>query len=335
MTSSTSGKAIDMGSIDEEDYDEESNKKDKDNDQVTEEEEEEEEDIDEGNKNTSSSSSQGFHSGGLGIFSNLFGNQPTTSSRQDLSRLNELAAKNARDIRTNLLEPILVRNQVSTSSSGNVSIGNGYNVNYAEEMNRRKKRNESGSVSSTSNTLNNDESSDITSGISNVNVDVNKVNILNPQGMNSPANALKQEEFYINHELQSILMNDTPRVAGHCGKQPITIKTYVYITDGRRCWLVCCDEHLILVTSLIYAKISEKGMVSTTDRENGHWNEVYQGLIAEENTTDNVFHGIISPQLASILSSSPQNKQYVKKWGQMGSCLLQTIKKKVNSLDGR
>jgi len=99
--------------------------------------------------------------------------------------------------------------------------------------------------------------------------------------------------------------------------------------------LECCDEHLALVTALVYAKISEKGIVSDTEKENTHWTEVYHGLIAQENITDNMFHGIISASMASILASSPQNKHYVSKWGQMGSCLLQVIKKKLNTLDGR
>jgi hypothetical protein len=129
-------------------------------------------------------------------------------------------------------------------------------------------------------------------------------------------------------------MKNTPRMAGHSGKHPTTIKTYAYVTDGDKCWLMIVDEHLEIVTALVYAMISRKGLVGK-NVEGTYWEEVLSRLIAKENITNNPFHEIISQPLAVILATSNINKEYVKKWVAMGGTLIQTIKKKLNVKDGR
>ena len=69
--------------------------------------------------------------------------------------------------------------------------------------------------------------------------------------------------------------------------------------------------------------------------EGTYWEEVLARLTSNVNTTDNRFHEIISQRLAVILATSTLNKDYVKKWVGMGGCLLQTLKNKLSSLDGR
>ena len=62
------------------------------------------------------------------------------------------------------------------------------------------------SIDGSSGNSNNEMQSDITSGVSKHKINMNKALILNPSGMNSPVNALHQDDFEINRELQDKLM---------------------------------------------------------------------------------------------------------------------------------
>jgi len=203
-------------------------------------------------------------------------------------------------------------------------------VDFLSEMLNRGKKNSSNNITNTDN--NSSRNSSISSSTK-LTIDTTKVRIVNPEGNNSPANALRHDDLEVNNEKYQLLLA-SPHMASHAVKHPIVEKSYVYVTDGIVCSLVCINPHLDIITKLIFYRMSERGLVLKKS-EKGHGDEVYSRLIAVENVTKNRFHAIISPKLVSLIYSSPNSIEYIKKWRQMGHSLLLTLKKKLNGFNGR
>ena len=291
---------------------------------------------------TSSNSTSSSYSSGLQGLSRMLGIGNSTqvsigNNPKNQVVLNRNAAKVQQDKRNNLMANVILSTTVNTrpntASTVTSSIDRNRNIpiphNLQQEMNSRS----GGSVHSSSSTSNTSVHSSISKS-ANIEIDILTARILNPEGQNSPANSLRIEDYEINREKEQRLIKKTPRFAGHAGKNPVTVTTYVWVTDGEKCWLMSVNEHLELVTTLVYAMISRNGIVGKKV-EGKYWDEVLSRLLAKEDITSNKFHEIISQPLAVIFANSNRNKEYTKKWVQMGGCLLQTIKKKLNTIDGR
>jgi len=218
---------------------------------------------------------------------------------------------------------------VGSSCSGGVGSGSG-GIDFQNEMANRRNKNSSNIMTSTDN---NSHSNSSISSSTKQSIDTSKVRIVNPEGYNSPANALRHEDLEVNNEKYQLLLA-SPHMSSHAVKHPILEKSYVYVTDGIVCSLVCINPHLDIITKLIFYRMSERGLVLKKS-EAGHGDEVYSRLIAVENITRNKFHAIINPKLVSLIYSSPNSIEYIKKWRQMGHSFLLTLKSKLNGFNGR
>jgi len=277
------------------------------------------------NMNTTRLNTGSNYSSGLQGLSSLLGITPYLSSLSDNQRIvNNNAAAKQIDLRQQQMNSIpLTNNNNRTTMSSN---GQTISVDFGHEMRQR-------SSGSSNSSLKTSGDSSITSS-TRVEFNDSTGRILNPEGQNSPANALRQEDFDIDNRKLQILKKSVPRFSGHSGKHPSTQKPYVYVYDGVCCRLRSCEEHMEIVTMLVYAMMSKIGLVGK-HVEGTYWEEVLARLTSNVNTTDNRFHEIISQRLAVILATSTLNKDYVKKWVGMGGCMLQTLKNKLSSLDGR
>ena len=276
----------------------------------------------------SSNANSGTTSTSVGHFGQSIGmlvpsSQASTSTSQSFLD-NQQASRRAQEQNQRRMLPVPLQVQphfstATSTASGSSASSSNAPVDFALVMRSR------GHVSSST------SHSSISSSTS-VNIDESKARILNPEGKNSPANSLRLQDFEMNWDVYDLLMNKSPRMAGHSGKNRTTNTTYIYVTDGNRCFLQSVDKHLHTITALVYARMSERGIIGPPS-ENKHFDEVRSLLMAVENTAEYRFHEIMTPSIALILT---HDTEYVKKWGQMGHCFLQTLRNKLNnSEDGR
>ena len=222
------------------------------------------------------------------------------------------------------------RGSNGTGSIGSIGKGNngtsGYNGSSSIGVGNGR-----GSVNSTGNSS---DSSTISKSDPNM-IDPEGKRILNPEGLNTPSRSLLLEDLVID-DIAYERLKTSITYEGYVGKHAVSTKTWVYVTNNNnddKTWLVCIDEHIAIVTKLLYVSMSDNGIYGKS--ENKHWNKIQTDLLEKANReSTNRFNNIITRNLAIVLISD-NNSAYTNKWAQQAHVFGMTMKCRLNTLDKR
>ena len=166
--------------------------------------------------------------------------------------------------------------------------------------------------------------------------------ILNVGGKSNPGEAFLEEDLLIDEALADALLTKSPRMGGHSGKRPTSDKLFAWVTDKEysTSWLVSLEKHIQLFTALVFWQGSSVGYIGKLI-ERKHY-----GTIKQLTTSVDVewqWKGLLTPlmcskltceNLAGVLGVNDPMLEWRTKWKEMIFSALNTIKTKMNSLDG-
>jgi len=153
------------------------------------------------------------------------------------------------------------------------------------------------------------------------------VRILNPNGKDSSAHCFLEADLLVPASLKHQLVNQVSRFAGHPTRRPPQVGLcYVYVVNDKGVIeLKCIEEHIEIITQVVYAEGCEKGIL----KNHGVWNTVKLNL-ADKNS-DWKFKNIISVTLATSIINSPYMKEWHSKWYNQISSIGVTMKNNYNA----
>ena len=161
--------------------------------------------------------------------------------------------------------------------------------------------------------------------------------ILNPNAKDNHGEALLENDLQIDETKATILEDETPRAAGHQGKDPVHHKLYVYVkTNEGMIVKSALDRHFSLITKCIYACGSEIGYSGDKERESCHYEVVMKRLLDTNAENGYRLSGIITPQLVRLIINSEYEEieRWRNKWKTQIESITHSLKQKCNSKDG-
>ena len=165
---------------------------------------------------------------------------------------------------------------------------------------------------------------------------------MNVGGKLNISEALLEEDLVIDEVLADLLLTKSPRMGGHSGKRPMSEKLFVWVTNKEysTSWLVSIEKHIQLFTALVFWQGSSVGYIGK-QIERTHY-----GTIKQKSTSLNLewpWKGLLTPLICSkltcealsgVLGVNDPMLEWRTKWKEMIFSTLNTIKTKMNCLDG-
>jgi len=166
--------------------------------------------------------------------------------------------------------------------------------------------------------------------------------VLNVGGKSNPGEAFLEEDLLIDEALADLLLTKSPRMGGHSGKRPTSEKIVVWVTN-KECSmprLVSLEKHIQLFTALVYWQGSSVGYIGKLI-ERTHYGTIKQLTTSVD--AEWQWKGLLTPlvcskltceALAGVLGVNDPMLEWRTKWKEMIFSTLNTIKTKMNCLDG-
>ena len=149
--------------------------------------------------------------------------------------------------------------------------------------------------------------------------------ILNQNGKESKSHCFLSSDLLIDQGLKNQINNDSPRFAGHGTRKPHGVGLcYVNVWNGVEVVLVCIEEHLDLLTKIVYSVASQDGIMRFNHKDESTWSKV-KGYMLDKNAVW-MYKDMISVSLATAILNSPYMKEYHGKWSNQVSSILLTMK---------
>ena len=148
--------------------------------------------------------------------------------------------------------------------------------------------------------------------------------VLNQNGKDSKSHCFLSSDLIIDEALKNQLNNDSPRFANHGTRRPSGVGfCYVYVWNGVSIVLESIEEHIELITKIVYSIASQEGIVRV-NKDGTIWNMVKCYLV--DKNADWVIKDIISITLATTILNTPYLKEFHGKWSNQVSSILITMK---------